>query len=172
MAKRKKRPKGETTIYKALHRKLKTELSWTPLKTRGESRCSERVSNSCMWHPSCCSCYKLSDKSWRSTGPDCAYNKWNISVVILVKVNQVMVATVNFRSDHFKLSTSYTSFISFIVSSASIKVIVIGTTSSGISDKLRDIYSINRCCWNVAIYKWKVGNWSIEIISFIAMFDI
>jgi hypothetical protein len=23
---------------------------------------------------------------------------------------------------------------------------------------MRDIYSINRCCWNVATYKWKVRN--------------
>ena len=44
--------------------------------------------------------------------------------------------------------------------------IVIGTTSSGISDQLRDVYSICRCCWNVATYKWKVHNGKIEIISF------
>jgi len=28
----------------------------------------------------------------------------------------------------------------------------------------RDIYSICRCCWNVATYKWKVHNGKIEII--------
>jgi hypothetical protein len=33
---------------------------------------------------------------------------------------------------------------------------LLGTTSSGISYHLRDIYSICRCCWNVATYKWKV----------------
>jgi hypothetical protein len=27
--------------------------------------------------------------------------------------------------------------------------------NSGISYHLRDIYSICRCCWNVATYKWK-----------------
>ena len=37
-----------------------------------------------------------------------------------------------------------------------------GTTSSGISYHLRDIYSICRCCWNVATYKWKVHNGKIE----------
>jgi hypothetical protein len=36
--------------------------------------------------------------------------------------------------------------------------------------QLRDIYSICRCCWNVATYKWKVHNGKIEIISFIVMF--
>ena len=41
------------------------------------------------------------------------------------------------------------------------------TTSSGISDQLRDIDSIYRCCWNVATYKWKVHNGEHEIISFV-----
>ena len=36
------------------------------------------------------------------------------------------------------------------------KEIFIGTVSSGISDKLRDIYSICRSYMNVATYKWKV----------------
>jgi len=26
-----------------------------------------------------------------------------------------------------------------------------------------DIYSICRCCWNGATYKWKVDNWKIEL---------
>ena len=30
-----------------------------------------------------------------------------------------------------------------------------------------EIYSICRCCWNVATYKWKVHNGKIEIISFV-----
>jgi hypothetical protein len=47
---------------------------------------------------------------------------------------------------------------------------VIGTTSSGISYLLRDIYSICRFCWNVATYKWKVHNRKIEIISFVVKF--
>ena len=32
------------------------------------------------------------------------------------------------------------------------------------------IYSICRCCWNVATYKWKVHNGKIEIISFVVKF--
>jgi hypothetical protein len=43
-----------------------------------------------------------------------------------------------------------------------------GQTSSGISNKLRDIHSICRCCWNVSTYKWKVLNGKIEIISSVA----
>jgi hypothetical protein len=33
--------------------------------------------------------------------------------------------------------------------------------------QLRDIYSICRCCLNVAKYKWKVHNGKIEIISIV-----
>ena len=44
----------------------------------------------------------------------------------------------------------------------SVKEILIGTTSSGISYHLRDIYPICRCCWNEATYKWKVQNGKIE----------
>jgi hypothetical protein len=45
----------------------------------------------------------------------------------------------------------------------SIKEILIGTTSSGISYHLRYILHICRCCWNVATYKWKVQviTWNI-----------
>jgi thymidine kinase len=42
--------------------------------------------------------------------------------------------------------------------------ILIETTSSGMSDQLRDIYIICRYCWNVATYKWKVHNGKIVII--------
>jgi hypothetical protein len=42
---------------------------------------------------------------------------------------------------------------------------MIDNTSLGISDQLRDIYSICRCSWNVATYIWKVHNGKIEIIS-------
>jgi hypothetical protein len=45
--------------------------------------------------------------------------------------------------------------------------IMIGTPNSGILYHLRDIYSICRCCWNVASYEWKVHNEKIEVISFV-----
>jgi len=49
-------------------------------KTRGDLRCSGKVSSSCStsWHSS----YKASDKSWRRKGPGSVYDKWNISIVI------------------------------------------------------------------------------------------
>jgi hypothetical protein len=53
---------------------------------------------------------------------------------------------------------------------ASINEIIIETTSSEISDQLRDIYSICRCCWNVATHKWKVHNGKIENNLFMYMF--
>ena len=42
--------------------------------------------------------------------------------------------------------------------------------SSGLSNQLREIYSICRCFWNVVTYKWKVHNGKIEIISFVVKF--
>jgi hypothetical protein len=41
------RTKGQTTIYKTLHRKTKTRVTRTPLKTGGELMFSGRVNSSC-----------------------------------------------------------------------------------------------------------------------------
>ena len=38
---------------------------------------------------------------------------------------------------------------------------MIGTTSSGISYQLRHVYTMCRCYWNVATYKWKVDDGKI-----------
>jgi hypothetical protein len=35
-----------------------------------------------MWHPLCYSSYKPGDMLWMGKGPDCDYDKRNISVVI------------------------------------------------------------------------------------------
>jgi hypothetical protein len=60
--------------------------------------------------------------------------------------------------------------VASVLAATSIKEILIGATSSGISYHLRDIYSIYRCCWNGATYKLKVHNGNIEIISIVVMF--
>jgi hypothetical protein len=60
--------------------------------------------------------------------------------------------------------------VASLLAASSIKDILIGTKSSGISYHLRDIYSICQCCWNVATYKWKLHNGNIEIISFVVKF--
>jgi hypothetical protein len=62
------------------------------------------------------------------------------------------------------------SVASFLAVTLYKREILIGTTSSGISYHLKDIYSICRCCWNVATYKWKVHNGKIEIIPFVVKF--
>ena len=46
---------------------------------------------------------------------------------------------------------------------------IIATTSSRISDKLRDIYSIWRHCWHVATFKWNGHNGKIENIPFVVL---
>jgi len=43
---KRKRTKGQTTIYKHTH-KTKDQVTRTPLKTEGERMCSGRVSSSC-----------------------------------------------------------------------------------------------------------------------------
>ena len=40
---------------------------------------------------------------------------------------------------------------------------------SRISMQLRDKYSICRCCWNVAIFKWKIRYGKIDFTSTVAM---
>ena len=42
-----KRAKGQTKIYRTLHRKLKIEQNKSPIKTGGEFRCCAKVSSSC-----------------------------------------------------------------------------------------------------------------------------
>jgi hypothetical protein len=46
-----------------------------------------------------------------------------------------------------------------------LKEIIIRITISRISYPLREIYPINRCCWNVAAYEWKAYHEKIGIIS-------
>jgi hypothetical protein len=108
-------------------------------------------------------------------GPGGVYDKWNISVVTVThifhkcqpshgghrNIFEVMTAT---------LPTGTIVSVASLLAASSIKDILIGATRSGISYHLRDIYSICRCCWNVATYKWKVHNGNIEIISFVVKF--
>jgi hypothetical protein len=61
-------------------------------------------------------------------------------------VNQVMLTTVKLSKWWLQLKQP------------SVTEILIGTTSSVISDQLGNIYVISWCCWNVATNKWK--NWS------------
>jgi hypothetical protein len=84
--------KGQTTIRKILHRKLKIEQhephyipGWTQVLRKGWKFLFH-------YHPSCYCRYKPGDNSWMRKGPGSAYDKWNISVVIWksVTVNQVI----------------------------------------------------------------------------------
>ena len=88
--------------------------------------------------------------------------------IYYITVNQVMVATVKLVTSTLPIGTLRS--VASLLQQRSIKEILIGTTSSGIWYQLRDIYSIYRCCWNVATYKWKVHNGKIEIVSFVVKF--
>ena len=65
------------------------------------------------------------------------------------KIFEVMISTLPKRT---------LGSVASLLAEPSIKEILIGTTSSGISYHLRDIYSICRCCWNVVTYM-KSSQW-------------
>ena len=70
-----------------------------------------------------------------------------------------------------RISNHQEYLVELIQQQLSINVIMIGTTSSGISNQLEDMYSpYTRYYWNFATYKWKVHNGKIEIISFVVNF--
>jgi len=65
--------KGQTTIYKTLHRKL-DRVTPIPLKTRGKSRCSRRLSSSSSTSGTRCVAEVINRKR-----PGSAYDTWNIA---------------------------------------------------------------------------------------------
>ena len=78
-----------------------------------------------------------------------------------VTVNQVMVIGVVRKSFKVMTSTWPIGTLGSVVSLLAATIflgIMIETTSSGMSNQLRDIYSICGYCWNVVTYKWKVHN--------------
>jgi hypothetical protein len=88
-----------------------------------------------------------------------SYGIWNQSILAFT-----------FRYIDDVLSLSNSMFGDFVDRIYPIELQMVGTTSSGISYQLRDIYSICRCCWDVATYTWKVHNGEIELISFVVKF--
>jgi hypothetical protein len=83
-----------------------------------------------------------------------------------VTVNQAMVIGVDRKSFEAMTSTWPIGTLGSVVSllaATLFQEILIETTSSGMSDQLRDIYSICRYCCNVVTYKWKVHNGKIVI---------
>ena len=70
-----------------------------------------------------------------------------------------MLATVKLSKWWLQLNRPRTTnSVASLLAANPIEKIMIGTTSSGISDQWKYIYSICRCCWNVATYHWKVHN--------------
>ena len=99
--------------------------NWNIVESGIKHRRSRRTCSSCSRCATllCYSCYNPSDMLLMMKGPDCDYDKLNISMVISysVTVGQVMIATVrNFQSDDFNLTTWNSWFSSFLVSSNAI----------------------------------------------------
>ena len=57
----------------------------------------------------------------------------------------------------------------FLVSSNTHQRIVIEITRFAMSHQLKYVFSICRCCWNVATIKWNCHNRNINIISFVLL---
>jgi hypothetical protein len=157
--------------------KTKDRVKRTPLKTGGELRCSWRVSSSCstsgtrrvnlVTNP-------IISREWgrdREVFTTSGTYPWSFVTQIFHNGQPSHGGDRNI----FEVITS-TLLKGTLGSVASLLAATLyqgnpdRATSSGISYHLRDIYSIYRCCWNVAIYKWKVHNGKIEIISFVVKF--
>jgi hypothetical protein len=145
--------------------KTKDRVTRTTLKIGGGLGCSERVSNSC------------STSGTRRvnlvTNPVISH-EWGKDREVLTTsgtyawlcVTQIFHSGQSSHGGDRKIFEVKTStlpkgtlgWVASLQQQPSLKEIVIGTTNSGISYHLRDIYSICRCCLNVASNKWKVHN--------------
>ena len=137
--------KGQTRIYKTLHRK--SSQHEPHFKPRDELRCFRRISSSC------------------------SHAARHVTLV----TNQAIKSWMS--KDRIAITTNGTfqwSFVTqiFVLNSASVASLLAATLYLGNHDrnklicKIYQVYSICRCCWNVATYNWKVQNGKIEIISF------
>jgi hypothetical protein len=158
--KKNKYRKRQTMICKTLHRKLKN-MDLSRVQRKGKH---VRLY---WWRPSFYTCYKPVDKSWMRKGPDCHYDKRNISVVIcntdiLYRFTRSRWLQKNFRSD-FNLTTRKPWLSRFLVSSNTLSGKLWQETQNQEYPINWEIYSIIwRCCYNVATCQWKVHNGEIH----------
>ena len=172
MAKRKS-TRGKTTIYKAyLYSKRSSYRS--PTKDRCELGCSKKVGRS--WfisgnrrvnivaHP-------ILSREWVNDHGVLSISGiywWSLWHRYTITVNQVMVVTVTFSKWwlHLYQQELLISVASMLAESSTMEI-MIGTTNSGISYQLRDVYSICRCFRNVATYKWRftMGKFKSSLLS-------
>jgi hypothetical protein len=103
--------------------------------------------------------------------PWSAYDKWNISVLIVTQICHSGQQSHGGDRNIFEVMISplpkgTLASVASVLAVSSITEILIGDTRSRISYHLRDIYSICMCCWNGATHKWKVHNGKTNIIYF------
>ena len=106
--------------------KTKDRSTPTPLKA-GVNR-KEKQFRLHLWHLSCYSCYKPGNISWMRKEPFCDYDKRELSFSSLIDWLIDWCLTPNIA----------------VFQQPIIKEIMIGTTSSGVSDQVRAMYSICR----------------------------
>jgi hypothetical protein len=154
----KKDQQGSTKHYKENWRSRNTN----PTKSWSELMCFARVSISCFTCGTCCGAHPLPHQT---SSP--------VFLPVLVELMLLMLTHV-FMSSCFKFRVACpVQFalwgVQVLIKAATLyqryhdrnhKLLHIGSTEIY-------IYSICRCWWNVATYKWKVHNVKIEIIFFV-----
>ena len=110
-------------------------------------------------------------RCFRRISSSCSHAARHVTLV----TNQAIKSWMS--KDRIAITTNGTfqwSFVTqiFVLNSASVASLLAATLYLGNHDrnklicKIYQVYSICRCCWNVATYNWKVQNGKIEIISF------
>ena len=157
---KRKSTKEQTTINKNTH---KTRVTRTPLKTGDELSCFGRFSNSC----STSGTHRVN----RVTNPVISHEWGKEREVFTTSGTYVLFVTQIFHNgqpchgDDRKTFEVMTSTIPRGIL-GSVASLLAATFYQGNPDRnhklwnivLTERYSICRCCWNVATYKWKVHN--------------
>ena len=134
-----KRAKGQTMIYKTLHRKQNIEQH----KYHKKRRFSGNGSRFC-------------------------YTSGTLRVTCVTNpFNQDMVTTLKRSRDDFNLTTKNPWLNCFLVSSNHYQANYQRSQKFWNIVSTEIYILIMRCCWNIGTYKWKVHNWKIKIISFV-----
>ena len=85
--KEKQTPQRHNNNLQNTTQKTKEQATQTSLNTGGELRCSRgKQFLFHYWNSSYYSCYKPGDKSWMRKGPDCDYDKQNISMSFVTQI--------------------------------------------------------------------------------------
>ena len=157
--------------------KTKDRVTRTPLKTEGELRCSVTVNSSC---------FTIGTRRVKLVTNPMISPEWGKDRKIFTTSGTYQWS---FVTQVFHIGQpSHDNIFEVITSTyprgtiGSVASLLAATHYQGHPDRNHKlwnilsterymcIYSICRCCWNVATYEWKVHSRKIEILSFVAKF--